>query len=85
VGFQNRDAFFSTKWQQVEIEIDGTARSLKLIAGFWRHCPEIRSPLIREWLAARGSLNWPKGMPREMELTPLGGSKFRLEELSSNA
>lgn len=81
VGLANRDEFFDSRWEHIDVEIDGTLHRFALTGGFWRHCPEFRDrgqPIIRNWLRRHGRLNWPKGRPPEFELVPLGTARFRL-------
>jgi hypothetical protein len=78
VGTRNRSEFFDTGWAEVEIEMDGEVHRLPLSGGFWRNCPEIRSPALREWLRRHHTLEWPKNKPPRMELIPLGGNRFQL-------
>jgi hypothetical protein len=49
--------------------------------GFWHHCPEFRDTgalIVQEWLRWNRTLEWPKGNPPQVQLTPLGGTRFRL-------
>jgi len=50
VGVSSRETFFDRQWKSVEIEIGGKNYEFPLSGGFWRKCPEIRSPVIRDWL-----------------------------------
>ncbi|VTS03695.1 Uncharacterized protein OS=Nostoc sp. (strain ATCC 29411 / PCC 7524) GN=Nos7524_2975 PE=4 SV=1 [Gemmata massiliana] len=81
VGRPNRDEFFSSNWDKIEVEIDGAFHSFALTGGFWRKCPEFRDrgePILREWLRRNHTLDWQKGTPPTVELVPLGGNRFRL-------
>jgi hypothetical protein len=78
VGVENRQQYFNKDWTSVQIELDGQIGSFRLTSGFWRHCPEIRGKEIQEWMLKRGLAPWPHGKPPQLELTPLGGSRFRL-------
>lgn len=78
IGAANRRKFFRSSWSEIVIEIDGVPHSVPITGGFWNHCPELRSPALRDWLRARRSLDWPKGRPPKAELVPLGGNRFRL-------
>ena len=78
IGNDNRDRYFRREWKQIEVEMDGELHSIPLTAGFWKKCPEFRSPAIREWLRARRLLKWEKGSPPSFELISLGGARFRL-------
>ncbi len=78
VGFSNRNEFFDRSWDEIEVEIDGEVHRLPLSKGFWKDCPEFRSPIIREWLRRHDLLAWPHRKPPRMELIPLGGNQFRL-------
>ena len=78
VGVPNRDEFFRPEWDEIEIEIDGRLHPVRVTGGFWHQCPEVRSPIIRDWLRRYRTLKWPKGEPPKAELVPLGGNRFRL-------
>jgi hypothetical protein len=81
VGFPNRDEFFREYWTDIEVEIEGVVHQFGLSDGFWHHCPEFRdkgTPVIREWLRRNRTLEWPKGKPPQVQLTPLDANRFRL-------
>jgi hypothetical protein len=80
VGKPNRDLHFRREWSSIEVQIDGKPHGIALTGGFWRNCPEFRSVIIRDWLATKGLLEWERGQPPELELSPLGGNRFRLSE-----
>lgn len=86
VGAPNRDKHFQNARTQdarttIEVVMDGVVRAFGLTDAFWRDCPEIRDSgkVIHTWLAARGSLEWPRGAPPRFTLTPLGGQRFELK------
>lgn len=78
VGFPNRTQYFEPTWTEIEVEVDGQTHHFSLTPGFWNHCPEFRSPIIREWLRGQDLLTWPRSQPPVFELHPLGGNRFRL-------
>ena len=81
VGKPNRDKYFNSDWETIEVELDGRFHTFNLTPSFWRDCPEFRDrgrPIIREWLRRHHSLRWPRGQPPRFELVPLGGGRFRL-------
>ena len=78
VGPKNRDEFFDKSWTEIEVEIDDEVHLLPLSKGFWKDCPEFRSPIIREWLRRHGLTEWPNGHPPRFELIPLNANRFRL-------
>ncbi len=81
VGAPNRDKFFSSDWNEIEVEVDGAFHTFALTEGFWHKCPEFRDrggPILREWIRRNRTLAWDKGDPPKMELVPLGGNRFRL-------
>src|SRR5262245_32747292 len=81
VGRANRDQWFSRDWVEIEVEMDGTFHRFRLTPGFWNKCPEFRdsgTTAIRDWLQRHRTTKWAKGEMPEMELTPLGGARFRL-------
>jgi hypothetical protein len=80
IGTGNRDRFFDPAWDEIQLEIEGQVHSIAITAGFWKHCPEVRDPKIREWLRSKGALEWPSGKPPKFELTHVDGNRFRLEE-----
>lgn len=78
VGKANRDRFFESGWNSIEVEIEGDVHQFPLSDGFWRNCPEIRDPIIRDWLRQHFGLDWTKFHPPRFELIPQGGNRFRL-------
>jgi len=78
VGKQNRAEHFSKDWDSIEVEIEGVFVSCPLTPRFWERCPEFRERSIHEWFIKCGLAPWPKGSPPKLELTPLGGRRFRL-------
>jgi hypothetical protein len=78
VGKENAERYFSKKWANIEVDIDGQFHSFGLSETFWKDCPEFRGAVIKHWLSKRALSPWPKGQPPKVELTPLGGNRFRL-------
>lgn len=78
VGAPNRDRFFKREWDEIHLEIEGVTHRLPITESFWKKCPEIRSPVIRDWLKERRALEWPTRKPPRMEMVHLGGNRFRL-------
>ena len=78
VGESNREQYFDTSWSVIDVEIDGRVFQFRLADSFWRSCPEFRGKQIADWLRLRGLAHWPLGNPPALELTPLGGNRFRL-------
>jgi hypothetical protein len=78
VGKRNRAAYFDPAWPTIGVEIEGTLHECNLPPSFWRNCPEFRSAEIHRWLHAHGLAPWPNRQPPALELTPLGGNRFRL-------
>lgn len=79
VGHANRDKFFDPNWRSIAVEIESEWYEIPISGGFWRHCPEIRAPIIRDWLRQHLALEWPQRRPPVAELTPLVDNRFRLE------
>jgi hypothetical protein len=79
VGKRNRDAVFNASWESIEVEIDGALHTFTLTPGFWRCCPEFRSPVIREWLRRHNKLTWENRHPPQFNLEIIGKRRFRLE------
>jgi hypothetical protein len=78
VGRANAKKYFDTAWNTIHVEIDGRAHTFDLHHTFWTTCPEFRGAAIGAWLRAKGLAPWPRGEPPQVELTPLGGNRFRL-------
>jgi len=78
IGAANREKFFSPHWKEIHVEIEGETHAIPICGGFWRHCPEVRSPAIRAWLKQHHTLRWAKGDPPRAELIPVGEARFRL-------
>jgi hypothetical protein len=81
VGLANRNKWFKKRWTAIDVDLDGKSHRFNLTAGFWNKCPEIRDSghtAIKDWLCRHRNLNWPRGSPPTMELTPLSEGKFRL-------
>lgn len=78
VGRQNAEKYFRRTWRNIEVDINGRFHSFKLSGTFWTTCPEVRGTVIEDWFKEQGLSPWPKGQPPNVELTPLGGNRFRL-------
>lgn len=81
VGAANRSRHFDRGWDEIEVTLDDGPHRFALTPGFWRHCPEFRDrgqAVIRAWLQRHKDLPWPHGHPPRMQLTALGGNRFRL-------
>ena len=78
VGAPSRTEFFRPEWIEVLLEIRGQDHRVEITPGFWHPCPELRSPIIRDWLQEHRALDWPKGRPPTVELAPLGDNRFRV-------
>lgn len=79
IGKPNRDAYFSRDWTEIVLHLDGREYRIPLTDGFWKQCPEIRSPVIRDWFLKCGLLDeWPKGKPPTFEMVSLGRNNFCL-------
>ena len=78
VGRRNAQKYFSKKWPNVQVEMNGQLHSFKLSETFWTTCPEFRGIVIEDWFKGQGLAPWPKGQPPKVELTPLGGNRFRV-------
>ena len=69
---------FQPKWTRVSIELGETEVDVPITPSFWRKCHELRSKDIGVWLIDNGLNKWPSRMPPDIELTHLGGNRFRL-------
>lgn len=78
VGRENARRFFDPKWTSVLVELDGASVAVNITSGFWKQCPELRSPAIGDWMADRGLVPWNAGNPPKLLLTPTGVRRFRL-------
>lgn len=82
VGVNNRAEHFQADWNSIVVEIDGTAHTFRLTAGFKHKCPEFRdsdgNTPIRDWLSQHHAIPWPKGKPPRFELHALQGNRFWL-------
>ena len=78
VGAPNRREFFHRQWTEILLEIDGDTHPISITPGFRDRCPELRSPIIRDWLQEHRTLSWPSGKPPRVELVPLGDNHFRV-------
>lgn len=57
----------------------GPTVTLELNDAFWRKCPEVRAPEIREWFRRQGlRLPWPKGAPYRFPFEQVGREHFRV-------
>jgi hypothetical protein len=54
---KKRQQFVNQTWNHAELEIDDTVHQIPVTAGPWKHCPEIRRPIIRDWLCRHKSLS----------------------------
>src|SRR4051794_25551446 len=83
VTYADRKAFFhmTPRWKSVQVDVEGTFYQFRLLAGFWRRCPEIRdddAQTLRNWLERHRSLIWERRKPQRVLLEHLGGDRFRL-------
>ena len=64
----------------IKIQLEGeSAFQAALTGGFWKDCPEIRDPLIRDWMMKQKvSVPWPKGFPPRFPLECLGPNYFHV-------
>jgi hypothetical protein len=83
VGISNAAQYFKRDWGSVEIEIDGELHTFPLAETFWTTCPEFRGRALSGWLLRRGLAPWPPRRPPALELTPIGGTRFRLSLLTA--
>jgi len=79
VGRENAERSFDKNWSVILIEIESDTIPVKITKTFWTTCPELRSPAIGAWMRKNGLVPWPEGRPPEMQLTPLGTNRFRLD------
>jgi hypothetical protein len=79
IGREFAQRFFDKDWDFVLVEIEGETTPVKITKTFWTTCPELRSPVIGDWMRKKGLAPWPEGKPPEMRLTPMGRNRFRLE------
>ena len=78
VGRANAEQYFDKRWPIVYIEMDSTVVPVKITAGFWSNCPELRSAAIGDWMSGKGMVPWRKGDPPRLMLVPVVGNRFRL-------
>jgi len=80
VGVKNRYLFEHIT--EFELSIEGkNSFSVSLSSGFWRNCPEFRSPLIGKWMNENNFAPWKKGETPKFTLTKINEKKFRLDRL----
>jgi hypothetical protein len=78
VGKENAALFFPRDVRTIFVEIEGCLRVFRLSETFWTTCPEFRGAMIGDWLKRHKLAPWPRGKPPRVELTNLGGSRYRL-------
>jgi hypothetical protein len=53
--------------------------SVRVTAGFWNRCPEVRAPEIREWMQNLGiTFPWAGGVPPKFPFERIGPNQFRV-------
>lgn len=80
----NARKHFDRSWSHIDVEIDDKFHRFPLSGTFWTTCPEFRGAVIPGWLRRNGLIPWPRGCPPQVELTPLGGNRFRLQLALAN-
>jgi hypothetical protein len=74
-----RDEMFHPSWKEVVFQLENEAPfTAKLTGGFWKKCPEIRHPKIRDWLRHKNLLDWPIGQPPRFTMTHIAENSFRV-------
>lgn len=76
-GAANARAFVDPTWKGIVVELDGEPYPFQIRASFWRHCPEIRGPVITAWLRRHQLAPWPRGAPPRFRMLHIGGNRFR--------
>ncbi|GMO16720.1 MAG: hypothetical protein Pg6A_02810 [Termitinemataceae bacterium] len=82
VGYANRDKFFNSSWDWIEVEIENKTHRFRLTGSFWDGCPEFRDSggtVIQDWLRRNYTVPWPNGSPPRFKLEVIGEQRFRLE------
>lgn len=83
---RDRDRHFQTEWDSIELELDGgESTTVALAQSFWRSCPELRSPVIGQWLIDQGVAPWSRGDPPGVVVHHLDGSRFSARVLRSRS
>jgi hypothetical protein len=78
IGIPNRDKFFQREWASISLTFHGASNliQVEMTSGFWRRCPELRSPAIKAWLKQQGLLTWPRGRPPMFRMEQIEGNRF---------
>lgn len=77
---QLRDILIEGRPVTIKIRLEGEAPfQAVLTRGFWNQCPEVRSPLIRDWILKQPVRRpWPKGLPPYFPVDRVGRNDFRV-------
>ncbi len=64
----------------VTLELEGGPTiTVEVTDAFWRNCPEVRAPEIRDWFKRqRLRLPWPSGEPYKFSFTKVANNIFRV-------
>ena len=77
-----RDQMVDRSHETVELELVGGHTTynitVKLTAGFWKRCPELRHPKIGKWFGELGLQRWPKRKPHKFTMSSLDKRRFRV-------
>jgi hypothetical protein len=82
VAEADRDRFFRREWSDVELELEGHDRPVNVNVdkpSFWDGtCREMINKEIGRWLQANKLHHWPKGKPYKLQMTQIGGRRFKV-------
>lgn len=84
ISSEKRDAFFERSWKSVAVEIPMPTGLVEVEVNiakksFWDPiCGELIKIDIGRWLISQGFSEWEKGNPPQIELRPVGDTRFRI-------
>lgn len=76
----DRDRFFDPNWRDVVLELSGQGQAVVAVSpSFWRHCSELRSAEIGQWLQRNGLARWPRGRRPKVIMAHISGNRFAVK------
>jgi hypothetical protein len=79
----DRDRNFDRGWRSIVLELgdDRSVIEVQLTDAFWKDCPELRHPEIRQWFTRLSAAPWPAGSPPSFGVSHLEENRFAVRRM----